>query len=181
MECVSKVATDGARIVRQLPPGDANDAPARRHRRSIAGSVTLERRLSAVVRIAVELDDQPRVMPDGIGLNGHRAEIDTAVRGRRRQPGVRDDLTEARFELTAGDPTPSASRGKRRAKDACAGATRMLVQQVLQFTHVEHPAYLCLLERLRDTPAIDRPEVAEGSGDRSDRYPAVHGAFERQQ
>jgi hypothetical protein len=81
-------------------PGEAHDAPARRDQARIPRPVARERLGRAVIRLAVGLDDQPRVRPHEVDLE----PLDVGVHQGPRDAVAITQLEELVLERAAGRP-----------------------------------------------------------------------------
>ena len=90
--------------MRELAPRDADDAPAGRGERAVAGAVALEVAPCRVDAVAVELDDQAMVRPGGVD-SGLARDRDGHVRQRARELMVGREGEEGDLEVALRDRT----------------------------------------------------------------------------
>src|SRR4051794_39205215 len=93
---------DAFRVLPDLAPAEAQDAPTGELERRVAGAVALERRRTTVERVAVDLDDQPPRRPREV----HFEPLDAGVDLRMRQPRSPAKVQELLFEGTTGGSRP---------------------------------------------------------------------------
>ena len=97
-----QVAAKPLRVVMELAPRDADDAPPGRGQRAVMGSIGLEGGSRAVGGVAIELGDQPLLMPHAVGLDPLAADSHGDVRGGQWQPQPGEEGEKPILQLAAG-------------------------------------------------------------------------------
>src|SRR3954468_14245455 len=166
---------DRLRVVDQLPPGDADDAPAGDDELPVPGAVRFEGLARAVRREAVALDDESLLGPGGVEL----AVVASAVDRRARQVVGVEEGEEAALEDACRDGSSDVVVVVEDAlEDRCPSASAVPRGQGIEGGRAREAPNLGLLERGFEVLfGQDRGEVEERAGRRGDRDAGLDGHF----
>jgi len=129
-------------------PGGAQDAQAEDLQLGVADAVGLEHRSGAVGLEAVDLDDDPVVVPDGVGLDAPDArQVERGVEGGGEgKVGLAAEVDQELFEVVARAVGLGAVLVQRPVEGRDPWPTRVAVEQGSELVEVEDPQVLGLLE-----------------------------------
>jgi hypothetical protein len=160
-------------VLVQLAPGDADDAPAVRHKRAVAGAVLLEVPPGGVDAVAVELGHEARLEPDGVDLGAvvFPADVDAVVRPGAGEPVGVEEGEERDLEVAPGDgPADLVAVLQDLLECGRPSSSRMARDEGVEGVRAREASDLRLGDRALEVPrSEDLGQVEQGPGDRGDR------------
>src|SRR3954447_8493445 len=171
----AELVGQGVRLRRELAPGDAHDPIAPEGELAISRAVALEALPRGVDGVAVQLDDDALVGPEGVGL----VWAEGLVHRRPRQRVSLREVEERRFEVASDDGLTLLALGLEGASEGLAPlASRVPRDQGIEGEQAPEAADLRLVEGMLELlGGYDRGEVEEGSCGVGDRDDVVDGDF----
>jgi hypothetical protein len=100
----AQIGNHSGRVVAKLPPRNAGDSPPVDEQQAVALPILLESQLRAVRFPPIELNDQPLLSPEAIGLEESALNGNRRIPPRARQIGAIKDSMESPLQLSASDP-----------------------------------------------------------------------------
>src|SRR3954447_1423025 len=169
----AELVGQGVRLRRELAPGDAHDPVAPESQLPISRAVALEGLSPRVDGVAVQLDDDALVRPEGVGL----VWAERLVHRRLRQPVSLREVEERRLEVASDDGLALLALDLEGASEGlCPLASRVPRDQGSEGNRACEPADLRLVESMLELlGGYDRGEVEEGSRRVGHRNAVVDG------